>query len=98
MTKPAKPYQRKYKMEINEQCVPDDSNLGMTNDGVRTPDDHEVCDAYYPHPADKKMAHHLQDAGRDVDMAIWSWGEQGREMAQEDFNDGDILKTGRKRS
>ena len=93
----AKSKPTKYKSEINYQCVIGDSDKGLTNNGVRTPDDHEVCDAYYPHPG-MKLAHHLQDAERDIDMAIWSWGEQGREIAQEDFNDGDILKTGRKRS
>ena len=77
-----------YSIEINDECVP-------RVPAVRTVDDDTVSDAFYPFPS-KEHGHHLQAAGPDVDMAVWSFNEQARQVQQEDRNHDDTIKAGKR--
>lgn len=65
-------------IEINDERTP-------KIDKVRTVPNKGVVDAFYPFPA-QAHGHHLQDADEDIDMAVWGFNEQARQLEQEDRN------------
>jgi hypothetical protein len=83
----AKP-DRPYRIEVNNQCVP----VNIPSDPpIRTVPQEGVCDAFYPY-GNQPHGHHLQSAQDDIDMAVWGWGEQGRQLQQEDKNHDETEK------
>lgn len=72
-----------YELEINNQCVPQERE-------IKTPDMDRVCDAYYPY-GNQPHGHHLQGADEDIQMSVWSWGDQGRVLRQEERNHDDTI-------
>jgi len=95
----AKPVKAQNKFKVNAQVVPEDETAAgnVIGDKVRTPDDNTVCPAYYPFP-NQEHGHHLADADRDVEMAVWSWGEQSRYVYTEDcYGDDSIGGNGKKK-
>jgi hypothetical protein len=73
------------RLNINDERTPNDPE-------VRIVDNDSVCAAYYPF-GNQPHGHHLQGAQDDLDMAIWGWNEQGRQLRQEDKNKDDIIKS-----
>lgn len=54
-------------------------------DEVRTVKNKGVTDAYFAHGS-QPHSHHLQSADDDIDMAVWGFNEQARQIQQEDRN------------
>jgi hypothetical protein len=86
MAKP-KPPDDGVDLRINDESTP-------IRESVRTVNDDEVCSPYYAR-SPQAHSHHLQDAKDDIDMAVWSWNEQGRQLHQEDKNGDDIIGRGK---
>lgn len=81
----------KTKFATNQQVVPEDGTItGIEESRLRTPDPDRVCPAYY-NVYDKKHGHHLKDADRDFEMAVWSWGEQARDVYTEECYGDDSI-------
>lgn len=80
--------------ELNSQFVP--AARSIHPPPVRTVPQEGVCDAFYPFP-NEAHGHHLQDAQDDIDMAVWGWNEQGRQLQQEDKNHDETIKPNSKR-
>lgn len=85
MAKP-KPPDDGVELRINDEATP-------IRESVRTVNDDQVCPAYYPHGT-QPHSHHLQSAKDDIDMAVWGWNEQGRQLQQEDRNGDDTIGRG----
>ena len=83
MAKP-KPADDGVKTRVNDEVIP-------IVESVRTVDQDSVCPVYYPHGS-QSHSHHLQGAQDDIDMAVWGWNEQGRQIHQEDKNKDDTIK------
>ena len=71
-------------LRVNDEATP-------ITEPVRTVNNDAVCPAYYPHGS-QAHSHHLQNAQDDLDMAVWGWNEQGRQLQQEDKNKDDTIK------
>jgi hypothetical protein len=82
MAKP-KPPDDGVRLRINDEVTP----LDMP---VRTVDNDAVCDAFYAYGT-QPHSHPLQNAQDDVDMAVWGWNEQGRQIQQEDKNKDETI-------
>jgi hypothetical protein len=90
----ATPRDRSDRIELNTQYVP--AARSTRPEPTRTVPNEGVCDAFYPY-GNQPHGHHLQDAQDDIDMAVWSWGEQGRQLQQEDKNHDETIKSSSKR-
>lgn len=65
-------------IEINDERTP-------KIDKVRTVPNKGTTDAFFAHGS-QSHSHHLQDADPDIDMAVWGFNEQARQLQQEDRN------------
>jgi hypothetical protein len=65
-------------IEINDSFTPQ-------YEKSHTVPDEGVTDAYFAHPS-QAHSHHLQSGGPDMDMAVWGFNEQARQLEQEDRN------------
>lgn len=67
-------------IEINDERTPQERKVRTVTTEMTG-----VTDAYFAHGS-QSHSHHLQDAQDDMDMAVWGFNEQARQIQQEDRN------------